>query len=123
VAVPASLAGEWTGRAEREELAAPSLLWSETTSSLRQLVYRGEADDDVVRRAIRWLSAAEISVHSSRDLLADAYELASRLGWKRTYDAEYVVLARRLNAPLVTADARLFRGAGSLIRVLGPEDL
>ncbi len=52
-----------------------------------------------------------------------ALRIAEWLGWATTYDAEYVALAQALDAPLVTADARLARGAGGLVRTLGPSDI
>ncbi len=45
------------------------------------------------------------------------------LGMARTYDAEYVALARLLRCRLVTTDARLQRVAAALVDVVGPTDL
>jgi len=52
-----------------------------------------------------------------------AWAVADELGWAKTYDAEYVALARALGCRLVTVDARLKRGAGRLIEIVGPADL
>jgi len=68
--VTASLAGRWAGRASREPLAAPTLLWSEAASALRQLEYRGEVAPEAVQKALGWLGRASIDAHASRELIA-----------------------------------------------------
>jgi hypothetical protein len=45
------------------------------------------------------------------------------LGWAKTYDANYVALARILDCRLVTLDARLRRGTARLGFVIGPTEL
>ena len=52
-----------------------------------------------------------------------AWEVADALGWAKTYDAEYVALAQHLDCPLLTIDARLARGAGRVVSIVGPADL
>ena len=46
-----------------------------------------------------------------------------RLGWARTYDAEYVALANLLECRLVTTDGRLWRAVGHLVQVIGPTEV
>jgi predicted nucleic acid-binding protein len=63
-----------------------------------------------------------IEYASPTAVTADAWALAETLGWAKTYDAEYIALARAVDAPLVTADQRLVRGASHLATILGPAD-
>lgn len=58
------------------------------------------------------------------DRLGDeAWRVADQLGWAKTYDAEYVALARLLECRLVTLDGRLRRSAGRVAHVVGPTEL
>lgn len=53
----------------------------------------------------------------------EAWRVADEFGWGRTYDAEYVALARLLDCRLMTLDARLRRGTDRLGFVIGPDEL
>src|SRR5206468_297567 len=99
------------------DASAPSLLWSEATSALRQLAWRGDIEDRHAEDALDALASAPIAIEPAHALASDAYRLAVRLGWARTYDAEYVALANRLRCPLLTVDARLARTAGRIVEV------
>lgn len=127
--VDASIAVELALRGTRpiplvgEELLAPSLLWSESTSALHELAFRGQLDDALVTMAIDRLSDLGITPRGHPHLHHEARRIARALGWAKTYDAEYVALARLEGAALLTRDARLQRGAGRLVSILGPADL
>lgn len=105
------------------DAAAPPLLWSESTSTIRQLAWRGDLEDGEAERAIRALVEAPIRQEPAGSLCVHAYRLAVRLGWARTYDAEYLALAERLGVPLLTLDARLARTARDVVGLVPPESI
>ena len=68
-----------------------------------------------VQGALDRLAAASIEAHESAGLVREAVALARQLGWAKTYDAEYVLLARSLGAPFTTLDAKLSRTLGTTV--------
>ena len=105
---------------EGRSLHAPTLLWSETLSGISQLAWRTEISAEEADAAVERLSVAPLTRHDSADLLRDALEIARALGWAKTYDAEYVALARKLGLPLFSVDARLMRGIAGVAGVRRP---
>ena len=99
---------------------APALLWSECTSVLREMQYRDEISAALKEATLRRLLEGPIQRRSPRRLYAEASRLAVELGWAKTYDAEYVALARMLAAPLLTRDSRLVRGASRVLSTVNP---
>jgi len=88
------------------ELWVPDLVYPEVASAIARLERtRALAARDAVR-AIEHLAGLPFQVAGTAPLLADAWRLRGAI---TLYDACYVVLAQRVGAPLVTADARLVR--------------
>lgn len=105
------------------ELAAPALLWSEVTSVLHEMRWRGEVSEALAHSAFERLLVAPIARRADTALYAQAGEVARELGWAKTYDAEYVALARILDTRLLSRDERLRRGAARLVTVVGPDEV
>src|SRR5436853_506939 len=98
-------------------------MWAEVSSVLHELKWRKEISGDLATIAIERLADAAVSARRPKGLTAEAWRIADRLGWAKTYDAEYLALARLLRCRLLTTDAKLKRAATTLVNVIGPTDL
>jgi predicted nucleic acid-binding protein len=107
----------------RYELVAPPLARSEALSVLREMAWRREIPEAITQLALDRLDTAPIAITEPRGLAREAWRIAEQFGWKKTYDAEYLALARLLDCRLLTLDARLRRGAARLGFVIGPAEI
>ncbi|MGH2752297.1 MAG: type II toxin-antitoxin system VapC family toxin [Actinomycetota bacterium] len=99
------------------------MLWSETTAALRQAAFRGSVTGAEAFIALNRFISSPIERRSPRRLYLEAWNLAAQLGWAKTYEAEYIALARLLNSPLLTKDGRLKRRAVRVAEIIGPTEL
>lgn len=90
----------------RVVLAAPDLLSLELAAAIAKYHRRRLITLDEARAAAAAAGRLAIDLHPSRPLLAPAFELSLLLG-HGLHDCLYLVLARGLSLPLVTADRRL----------------
>ncbi len=123
VVVAASFAATGLQSLGDEELVAPTLMWSEARSALHERSCRGQISVQDGRVAHTELERCLVEPRDHDELGAEAWRVADELGWAKTYDAEYVALARLLGCRLVTLDGRLRRGADRLGFVVGPLEL
>jgi predicted nucleic acid-binding protein len=108
----------------RYQCVAPPLMWSEGLSALVEGAFRGDIPAPALDEALERLEALSIALQEvDSDHRRRSLRLARSLGWAKSYDAEYVALAQALGCPLLTVDARLTRGAGHLVEILGPGGL
>lgn len=107
----------------KEPLVAPYLMWSEATSVLHELRIRKEISGELAAIALERLSQADVIPRRPRGLMNEAWRIADRLGWAKTYDAEYLALARVLRCRLMTTDAKLKSAGSRVVNVIGPAEL
>ncbi len=105
------------------DLIAPPLWWSEVTSALHELRWRRAISAELANHAFDRLGSAPVAERRHRRLRRESWAVAEDLGWAKTYDAEYVALARLLECRLLTLDGRLRRGASRDVTVIVPGDL
>ncbi len=123
VAVRACAAADGFAELGSETLAAPPLMWSEARSALHETAWRGEIDPHDAESARLRLEDCPVERLDRPQLGAEAWRIANELGLAKTYDAEYLALARLLECRLVTLDRRLRRAADRLGFVVGPSEL
>lgn len=122
IAVRSSLTGslqlptEW-------QFVAPPLLWSAALSALHEGLWRREITVEDADAARLVLAELPITRDDPARLHDEAWRIAEDLGVAKTYDAEFLALARLRGCLLVTADARLRRGADRLGFVVDPVEL
>jgi predicted nucleic acid-binding protein len=97
-----------------ERLAAPHLIDVEVVSAWRRLAAAGRLDERRASFARADLRALPMERVSHLPLLDRSWELRMNL---TVYDAVYVALAELLDAPLLTADARLAGAPGAACTV------
>ncbi|MGC2375392.1 MAG: type II toxin-antitoxin system VapC family toxin [Solirubrobacteraceae bacterium] len=110
-------------RFRRFELVAPPLMWIEAVSSLHAMLWRGELRREQAKSMRDRVLTAPVRRHDPDELAQEAWNVAEELGWAKTYDANYVALARLLGCRLITLDARMRRGTARLGFVIGPTEL
>lgn len=106
-----------------EDLAAPALMWSEARSTLHLGLLNGTVNLEHAAVQHERLETCAVRRVEEQRLGREAWRIAEEFGWGRTYDAEYVALARLLSCRLVTLDGPLRRGADRLGFVVTPAEL
>ena len=97
-------------RLAAERLIAPELIDLEVVSAWRRLCAAGHLDADRAELAIGDLQVLRLERVPHRPLLERCWELRDNA---TVYDAAYIALAERLDAPLVTADQRVANAPGA----------
>jgi predicted nucleic acid-binding protein len=109
------LAGAEIEVSGEHELLAPTLLRSQVLSALHEAVRRGDVPADVARDRLARIGRMPIRLLGDAVLRRRAWDLADRLGWASTYDAEYVALTQLQADAFVTLDAGLARSLEGIV--------
>jgi len=117
------LASEGVEVAAEHELLAPTLLRSQALSALHEAVHAGELPREVALDRLARIRALPIRLLGDAVLRRRAWELADRLGWAETYDAEYVALTQLQADALVTLDGELARRVEGIVATATVEAL
>ncbi len=105
-----------------DNLVGPPLLWPEARSALHVSLWRGLISQQLAEHALSLLESKRVRERRHRQLGAEAWRIADELSWAKTYDAEYLALARLLGCTLVTFDLRLQQAGRRIgIGVLSPD--
>jgi predicted nucleic acid-binding protein len=123
VAIAASANPLGFQRFRRYELVAPALMWVEAVSVVHAMLWRRELRRDQIEPMRDRVLTSPITRTEPEALPTEAWRVADEMGWAKTYDANYVALARLLDCRLITLDGRLRRGAERLGFVIGPTEL
>ena len=87
----------------------------ETAGAIRRMLNNELVDVTRANAALERLLTLPVTVSRSQPLIAEAWTYRNNL---IIHDAVYVVLARHLDAPLLTADRRIARAPQLPVRVL-----
>ncbi len=90
---------------------------------MHELRWRKEISAGLAVIGLERLARAEVSPRRPKGLIDEAWRIADRLGWAKTYDAEYLALASLLRCRLLTTDAKLKASASKIVEVIGPSEL
>lgn len=132
--IDASVAAKWLLPAGEEPLASeslqllrrysegevrflvPDLFWAELANILWKSVRVGRLRQASAEAGLRATREQAFPTWPSRDLLVDAFAIASAFG-RTVYDALYVALAVNSKSQLITADERLANALASHLPV------
>jgi predicted nucleic acid-binding protein len=86
------------------------------SSVFHEMSWRGEEiGKERAKLMLTRLLEANFEIRAPMGLTESAWDVADELGSAKTYDAQYVALARMLDCKLASIDERLLRGINGVI--------
>ena len=107
----------------KHELLAPTLLRSQVLSAMHEAVHQGRLPADVARARLARVNRMPIRLLGDAVLRRRAWEVADRLGWASTYDAEYAALTLLQADAFVTLDDELARAVQGIVETASIDSL
>jgi predicted nucleic acid-binding protein len=117
------LAQERAVISEAHRLMAPTLLRSQLLSLLYRAVRSGQLTKADAERQLTYVRSLRLRLLGDRVLQKVAWEIADRLGFPDTFEAEYVALTKLQADAFVTLDVRLADSVRSIVTVATTEEL
>jgi len=109
--------------AAEHRLVAPTLVRSQALAALYEASRRGEISDAEGIERVTRLNSLKVRFLGDRVLQRQAWKIAAQMGWKTTYDAEYVALTTLQADAFVTSDAELAQAVSGLVETAPIEAL
>ncbi|MGV8967634.1 MAG: type II toxin-antitoxin system VapC family toxin [Cellulomonas sp.] len=107
---------------DEHQLLAPTLVRSHVLTLAYRAVRTGELTRQDADRRLAYVRGLRIRLLGDRVLQRVAWDVADRLGWPDTFDAEYIALTQLQADAFVTLDPDLAVAVQDLVRV-APLDL
>jgi len=99
------------------ELLAPTLFRSQLLSIVHEDVHRGQLEPDVARSRLDHANRLNIRLLGDAVLRRRAWEIADRMGWPSTYDAEYIALTKLQGDAFITMNLDLAGQVAGIVPV------
>jgi predicted nucleic acid-binding protein len=96
------------------EVVAPTLIIFESASVIRNKLHRKLLNKTDAAEIIKCMKRMDMTLVYTDELLEGAWEIGQLLELPVLYDCFYLALAQLLNAPLWTADEKLYHRAQNL---------
>lgn len=96
------------------EVVAPTLIMFESASVIRNKLHRKLLNKTDAAEIIKRMKRMDMTLVYTDELLESAWEIGQHLELPTLYDCFYLALAQLLNAPLWTADEKLYRTTRNL---------
>jgi len=97
-------------------ITAPTLLFYEVSNALYRYAQAGQLTAQEVSELLAAALGLGLWFYGDAQLHQQALAIAQRENLSATYDAHYLALAERLDAPFWTADRRLFQAVQPQLR-------
>jgi indolepyruvate ferredoxin oxidoreductase alpha subunit len=109
--------------AARHQLLAPTLVRSQALAALYESARQGEISDAEGLERVTRINSLKVRFLGDKVLQRTAWKVADQLGWKTTYDAEFVALTQLQADALVTSNRELARVVTGLVETASIEAL